>query len=70
MSGVRLRSVGSTYGILFSNKSGAANPGPVVEKPAGGVAIHEIDGTVTRGPIRAVRVELQPMEIQIWGGTR
>jgi glycosidase len=62
-----LNAVDSTYRILFSNKTGPANPEPVAEKPAGSVVIHEVSGAVTHGPTRALRVKLQPMEIQILG---
>jgi len=55
----------STYRLLFSNKSSAAMPAPVAEKPAGSIEIREIDGAVTHGPTRVLRVQLQPMEIQI-----
>jgi len=67
-----LNPVGSVYDILFTNKtansgSGAGSivPGPVVEKAAGNVEIHEVDGAATSGPARALRVTLQKMEIQI-----
>ena len=61
--------VGATYGILFSNKNRSTVPGPVAEKPANRVEVHNIDGDVTRGPIRSIGVQLQPMEIQILGRT-
>ena len=63
---------GSTYKLLFSNRTFSPNPhgpttapGPVVEKPAGGVTINEVEGGVTTGPVRALPVTLQPMEVQI-----
>ncbi len=72
-----LNPVGATYEVLFTNKiltqngerRGAA-PGPVVEKPSGQVEIHEVNGSVTRGPARALRVALQNMEIQMLRQTR
>jgi glycosidase len=62
-----LNPTGATYAVLFSNRdeSHRASPGPVAEKPAGGVAIHEVDGAVTNGPARALPVTLAPLEIQI-----
>jgi glycosidase len=57
--------VGSLYHVLFSNKSNAAAPAPVSEKAPGSVEIQEVDGAVTHGPTRVVRLQLQPMEIQI-----
>ena len=61
-----LNQAGSHYQILFSNKT--ARPGmagTVIEKSAGGVEINEVNGTVTRGPARALSVTLQSMELQI-----
>jgi hypothetical protein len=67
-----LNPVGSTYIPIFSNKTlsrsnehGGAAPGPVGEKPAGQVEIHEVNSTVTRGPARAAQVSLERMEMQI-----
>jgi glycosidase len=67
-----LNPAGSAYDVLFTNKTsnsgsaaGGVAPGPVVEKAAGSVEIHEINGVTTTGPARALRVILQKMEIQI-----
>lgn len=67
-----LNPAGSAYDVLFTNKTanndsagGGAAPGPVVEKAAGNVEIHEVNGAVTRGPARALRVTVQRMELQI-----
>lgn len=67
-----LNPVGSDYDVLFTNKvassgsdAGGVVPGPVVEKAAGNVEIHEVNGAATSGPARALRVTLQKMEIQI-----
>jgi glycosidase len=51
----------------YSNRQlGALIPPPAVqEKARGSVTIHEVDGALTDGPVRVVRVQLQPMEIQI-----
>jgi glycosidase len=59
--------VGSSYQVLFSSKSSPAAPAPVVEKSMDSVEIHEVNGTVTHGPTRVLRLKLQPMEIQILG---
>jgi hypothetical protein len=45
------------------NDSGASAPGPVETRSS--LEIHEIDGGVTTGPARMIRVSLQPMEVQI-----
>jgi len=61
---------GSTYEVLFTNKPGAAAPGPVVERSAGSVEIQEVNGSITNGPARVLPVTLQEMEIQILGQRR
>jgi glycosidase len=66
----QLNPAGTAYQVLFSNKTGqggAAAPGRITEKPKGSVEIHEVDDTVTDGPIRVMPVTLQPMEVQILG---
>ena len=45
------------------NDSNASAPGPVETRS--GLEIHEIEGAVTTGPARMIRVSLQPMEVQI-----
>jgi hypothetical protein len=69
---VALNAVGSSYIPVFSNKTlsqsgetGGMAPGPVAEKAAGRVEIHETSGAVTRGPARALPVTLAKMEMQI-----
>jgi glycosidase len=60
----------ASYRVLYSNKKdvgGSKAPGTVVDKPRGSVTIHEIDGSVTSGPARALPVELLATEIQILG---
>ncbi|MGH7453187.1 MAG: alpha-amylase family glycosyl hydrolase, partial [bacterium] len=56
---------GSIYHVLFSNKSSPAAPEPVSEKAMGSVEIREVNGAVTHGPTRVLRLKLQPMEIQV-----
>ena len=62
-----LNQVGATYEILFTNKTSDSSdaPGVVIEKAAGQVEVHELDGAVTHGPVRAVHLRLRKMEIQI-----
>ncbi|MBV8077491.1 MAG: hypothetical protein JO284_13880 [Planctomycetaceae bacterium] len=57
-----LNPIGSIYKVL--NGSGASPPKPVA-KTSGGIEIHEVDGSITSGPARTVRVSIKPMEIQI-----
>ena len=45
------------------NDSSASASGPVETRS--GLQIHEIDGAVTSGPARMIRVSLRPMEVQI-----
>jgi glycosidase len=63
---------GAVLDALFSNKSFSSalqprsgHPPTVVAKPAGSVQIREVGGALTRGPAKAVRVALAPMEVQI-----
>lgn len=59
---------GSRPNLLYSNKGTSATPPEkVIQKDKGTVIIHEIGGTTTDGPCRAVPLTLQPMEIQIFG---
>ena len=67
-----LNPLGMAYEIVFTNKTtgtgkagGRAAQETVVEKAAGSVEIHEVNGTVTHGPARVLRVTLQNMELQI-----
>lgn len=67
-----LNPIGASYVPIFTNKTlntngeqGGAVPGPVIEKSAGQVEIHEVNGTVAHGPARALPVTLAEMEIQI-----
>jgi glycosidase len=54
---------GERFRVL--NDSAATAPGPVETRS--GLEIHEIDGGVTSGPAKMIRVDLKPMEIQILG---
>jgi glycosidase len=53
---------GDRFRVL--NDSGATAPGEV-EPPRSGLEIHEVDGGITTGPARMMRVNLRPMEVQI-----
>lgn len=57
-----LNPVNTRYQVL--NGANASPPGPVAQT-AGGIEIHEVDGSVSPGPARTIRVEVKPMEIQI-----
>jgi glycosidase len=52
---------GEQFHVL--NDAGAAAPGSVETRS--GLEIHEIDGGVTSGPARMIRMNLRPMEVQI-----
>jgi hypothetical protein len=61
---------GASYKVLYSNKTDFGQPQAttrVVDKKDGSVTIHEIDGSVTSGPARALPVDLGSTEIQILG---
>jgi hypothetical protein len=55
----------SPYRVLFSNKPGRHTPWAVAEEAGGAVEINEVNGAVTDGPARTIRVRLKPMEVQI-----
>jgi len=59
---------GSAMEILYSNQGAIATlPGPVTTKALNTVTIHELDGSVSHGPLRVLPFTLKPMEIQILG---
>jgi hypothetical protein len=59
---------GDALDMLYSNKSAPSPPGLVTLLGAGGtLSVQEVDGSTSRGPLLAVRVTLQPMEVQILG---
>lgn len=64
-----LNPVGSIYRVLFTNKNGQqmGAAGTVLEKSAGSVVIHELDGRTSSGPARVLPVRLEPLEIRILG---
>lgn len=62
-----LNSIGSAYNIIYGNKAQPNPPGMVEEKAAGNVTVTEVDGSISQGPSHVVAVNLQPMEVQIFG---
>jgi glycosidase len=64
-----LNPAGSIYEVLFTNKTGGGGAAPetAIERGAGSVEIHEVDGRLTNGPVRVVTVTLRAMELQILG---
>jgi glycosidase len=56
-----INSDGEQYRVL--NDSSGATPGPLETRS--GLEIQEMDGGVTAGPARMIRVNLRPMEVQI-----
>jgi len=59
-----LNAPNAPYRILFSNQRAPIPPGAVIETPAD-TSITHADGTMSSGSVRAVPVQLQPMEIQV-----
>jgi glycosidase len=60
----QLNPAGSLYHVLYTNKGAGGGAIPVLDKPQGSVTINEVNGTVTNGPARTVRVQLGPSEVQ------
>lgn len=62
-----LHPTGEVFQVVYSNQPAHVTvpPNPVFEKLQGTMHVEEVDGTRTYGPARAVRVSLQPMEIQV-----
>jgi glycosidase len=61
----QLNPAGSAYKVQFSNRPNAGGANPVFDKPPGSVWITEVNGAVTNGPARTLKVQLQPAEVQI-----
>ena len=62
---------GFQFARLYSNKAGTAtDPGPCRTHAQGTVIVHNLDGSTSNGPVRAVPFTLQPMEAQILGRPR
>ncbi len=62
---IALNEVGAQFKILYSNKAASTSPGAV--RQTGTVIVHEVDGSIGSGPLRVLRVTLQPMEVQVLG---
>jgi len=64
-----LRPGALTFELLFSNKRATEGiyPIEVVEKTQGTVQVNTLTGDISNGPVRVIRVELLPGEVQIWG---
>jgi glycosidase len=61
-----LHPVGAQFQVAFSNKAAPSQPGPVVELGTGGtLVIHEVDESISHGPVHAIPVTLQPREAKI-----
>jgi hypothetical protein len=61
-----LNPAGAGYQVpLTTSSAPAPAPSPVVDKPAGSVEIHEVDGAVTAGPARTLPLTVRAMEAQI-----
>ncbi len=56
---------GDVFNILYSNQAGATAPQPVRFIAQGAATVQEVDGSTGQGPLHVVRVNLQPMEVQI-----
>jgi glycosidase len=62
---IALSAEGDSFGILYSNRSSPTNPGTVRAAAAGTVAVNEPDGSTGSGPLHALRLHLEPLEVQI-----
>ena len=55
----------TSFRILYSNKATPITPEPILEKAYEHIEVREVNGSMTRGPSRVLRVHLQPMEVQM-----
>jgi len=62
---IQLSSEGDVFQVLYSNQDGPQAPQPVRVAPQGSLTVHEVDGSIGTGPLHVIRVNLQPMEVQI-----
>jgi glycosidase len=60
---VSLSAPGDQWRVLYSNNSAPAVPSPV--RTLQQVTVAEIGGSTSHGPLNAIRVTVQPMELQI-----
>jgi len=61
-----LHPIGNTFQVIFSNKPTFTQPGRIEESEQETI-VHEVNGTLSQGPIHIITVTLQPMEIQVLG---
>ena len=62
---IQLNEVAVQYQVLYSNKADPTAPAPV--RQTGTVTVNEVEGGIGSGPVRTIRVTLQPYEVQILG---
>ena len=62
---IQLNEVATQYQVLYSNKANPTTPTSVQQ--TGVVTVNEVDGGIGNGPVRTIRVTLQPHEVQILG---
>ena len=62
---MQLNEVATQYKVLYSNMPNPTTPSPVQE--TGAVTVNEVDGGIGNGPVRTIRVTLQPYEVQVLG---
>ena len=62
---ITLNQPADAYRVRYSNKPAFQSPGPVQHKAAGSVSVQEVDGGSGSGPLRSIRVQLAPLEVQI-----
>lgn len=62
---MQLNEVATQYQVLYSNKPNPTTPTPVQQ--TGVVTVNEVGGGIGNGPVRTIRVTLQPYEAQILG---
>ncbi len=62
---MQLNEAATQYRVLYSNKANPTAPAPVQQ--TGAVMVNEVGGGTGNGPVRTIRVTLQPYEVQILG---
>jgi glycosidase len=62
---IMLSAEGDDFEVLYSNQAGAQAPQPVRVVPQGAATVQEVDGSIGRGPLHVIKVNLRPMEVQI-----
>ncbi len=62
---IMLSAGGDVFDVLYSNQSAPQAPQPVRVAPQGTVTVNEVDGSIGTGPLHVIRVNLEPMEVQI-----